>query len=60
MRRVRVWRIATGQELHDLDGQANRLIAIAFSPDGRTLAAISSDNHVRLWDMSALRGSPSD
>ena len=58
--RVRVSSIATGQELHDLDGQADWLIAIAFSPDGRTLAAIASDNDVRFWDMSALRGSPSD
>jgi WD40 repeat protein len=36
---------------HELD-----IVAIAFSPDGRTLATSSSDNTLRLWDVGNGKG----
>ena len=34
------------------------MISVAFSPDGKTLAALEEDGDVRLWDLS--RSEPAD
>jgi WD40 repeat protein len=48
---VRVWRAATGKEVHGLylDGQVS-LNAVAFAPTGMMLAAGGADGKVRLWN----------
>lgn len=35
------------------------MFAVAFSPDGRTLAAGNADGNVRLWRVSGARAVPS-
>ena len=56
---VRLWDTNTGKLLHALKGHTNRVIGVAFSPDGNTIASGSWaigrvsgnwDGTLRLWD----------
>jgi WD40 repeat protein len=65
---VRLWRAATGKELCRFGGPLPQELArpqveaprkgvtsLAFSPDGRYLAAASGDQAIHLWDVAAGR-----
>jgi WD40 repeat protein len=49
---ARLWDAASGKELHTLrhDGP---VVAVAFSPDGRTALTVSADKTARLWDAAS-------
>ncbi|MGI8837561.1 MAG: caspase family protein [Pyrinomonadaceae bacterium] len=47
---IKLWNIATGQELQTLPGSKLGVDSVAFSADGKLLAAGNSDNTVALWD----------
>jgi WD40 repeat protein len=50
-RTVKLWDPATGKELRSLEDKgAGWVNALAFAPDGKTLAAVGDDNTIRLWD----------
>lgn len=53
-RQILVWDLATGALRHRLAGQPTRTPALAFSPDGATLAA-GGGVTIRLWDVEAGR-----
>ncbi len=49
---VRLWQMPKGKELTPLkDPKMRGVQVVAFAPDGLTLASVSSDGIVRLWQM---------
>jgi hypothetical protein len=52
---VTLWDLAAERELAILTGHRPPVLAMAFSPDGRTLATGSIDRTVRLWEVSTGR-----
>jgi len=47
---VQLWDWAEGTLLHSMMGHTNCVYALAFSPDGKTLASGSMDQTVKFWD----------
>ncbi len=56
---VKVWDLATGQPLATLSGQAtaggvDRVAALAYSPDGKTLVTGSNQGTLKFWEAGSL------
>ena len=49
---LQVWDTATGRLLGDYRGHKQGIRAVAFSPDGRTLASSSDDSTLKLWNVA--------
>ena len=48
---VKVWDVATGDELAVFEGHSDRVGSLEFSPEGDRLATGSGDATVRIWDI---------
>jgi WD40 repeat protein len=55
---VRLWDLASGGVAAILPGGPSEISSIAFSPDGRTLAAGEANGEIRLWQLDAYWHSP--
>jgi TIR domain-containing protein/WD40 domain-containing protein len=53
---IRLWNVATGQEVRTLTGHADSVRSVAFSPDGHTfghtLASGGDDGTITLWNVA--------
>jgi WD40 repeat protein len=47
---VLLWDVASGKELRRFAGLKDGIKSVAFSPDGKTLAAASRDGRIVLWE----------
>lgn len=48
---LRLWDVATGQELRALTGHTDEVLALVFAPDGRTLFSGGADAVIMQWDV---------
>jgi WD40 repeat protein len=52
---IRVWDVHTGKELHALPAGKKKIVHLALSPDGRTVAASGHEDlePIHLWDVAS-------
>lgn len=48
---ITVWNIKSREEAFTLSGNQKSVIALAFSPDGRSLASAGDDGSITVWDV---------
>jgi WD40 repeat protein len=49
---IKMWSLATGQEIYTLKGHTGRVNIIAMTPDGQTLVSGSKDKTIKLWNLA--------
>lgn len=52
---VRLWDVASGQQLGDFQGHTDAVYCLAVSPQGDRMLSGSKDRTIRLWDVPARR-----
>lgn len=48
---IKVWNVATGQDVLQLVGHTGAVSSLVFSPDGRFIVSAGGDGAIRLWNL---------
>ncbi len=48
---VRIWNLATGEDIYTFKGHQGAVFAIDYSPDGQVLVSASADKTIRKWQV---------
>ncbi|MDZ7965263.1 MAG: trypsin-like peptidase domain-containing protein [Nostoc sp. DedSLP03] len=48
---IKIWNLATGEQIRILKGHYYSVNSVAFSLDGKTLASGSEDNTIKIWNL---------
>lgn len=57
-RSVRLWDVYSGNLIHAFEGHLDWVRSLAYAPDGKSLASVSEDNTVLIWDTLTFGESP--
>jgi len=49
---AKIWKVATGHELHSLVGHTDKISSVAFCPKGKLVATGSWDTTIKLWEVA--------
>ena len=49
---IKLWNLATGEQIRTLTGHSDLVNSVAISPDGKTLASGSRDKTIKLWNLA--------
>jgi|GEM_PF-462214 len=49
---VKIWDANTGREIRTLFGHTANVVSVAYSRDGKRIAASASDGSIRVWDVT--------
>lgn len=52
---IKLWNLASGQEIQTLEGHSDWIWTVALSPDGKTLASGSADKTIKLWNIQTRK-----
>jgi WD40 repeat protein len=52
---ARIWQVADGTRVANLEGHTGHVLSVAWRADGLTLATGGADRSVRLWDVATRK-----